>query len=165
MFSSVTTACRGRTSFRWNSGKTFQQETRPKGAIKSQKHCCWFRAQEKSYLCSSCTGWKHLFQLLWCCTWAGSAWDILIWVQLLFFFVCYSFTIQLTLFVCSIEPVLHAGSHSIGHSLHSFPLSFASKPQAQVYYQKKTAKTSFLKWGIVMWKAQWTCEFSAFSKW
>ena len=27
MFSSVTTACRGRTRFRWNSGETFQQET------------------------------------------------------------------------------------------------------------------------------------------
>lgn len=164
MFSSVTTACRGRTSFRWNSGKTFQQETRPKGAIKSQKHCCWFRAQEKSYLCSSCTGWKHLVQLLWCCTWAGSVSDIE------FTYCSFSCAILLQfnlhcLFVCSIEPVLHAGSHSIGHSLHSFPLSFASKPQAQVYYQKKTAKTSFLKWGIVMWKAQWTCEFSAFSKW
>ena len=27
MFSSVTTACRGKTRFRWNSGETFQQET------------------------------------------------------------------------------------------------------------------------------------------
>ena len=129
MFSSVTTACRGRTRFRWNSGETFQQEThrrhqKPKALLlilssREKLPLLELHGLETSrstfvmlYLGRICLG--HCIRFSYC--------SLTCAILLQFNLHC--------LFVCSVEPVLHPCSHSIGHSLHSFPLSFASEPQA-----------------------------------
>ena len=136
MFSSVTTACRGRTRFRWNSGETFQQETRrrhqkPKAMLISSSRVTFARVARVGNISFNFCD-------------AVPEQDLpSTWIQLIFLILCFPFRIQFTLFVCSIEPVLHACSHSIGHSLHSFLLSFASEPRACLLSKEKQQTPHF----------------------